>query len=360
MRAAVLYEPHSPLVIEEIELDEPAHGDVLIELKASGVCHSDWHVVKGDWPSFDMPIVLGHEGAGVVTAVGPGVSQVEVGDHVITSFKTPCGLCDLCLQGRSNLCEHSPLVGDRMRLRSSGQPVGQFVNVSTFSTHTVVPEIATVPIDRDIPFEQASLVGCGVATGIGAVINTARVSAGSSVAVFGCGGVGLNVIQGAQLAGASTIIAVDINDFKLELATTFGATHQVNASNTDPVAAIQELTGGAGTHYAFEAIGLIAEPMVQSIHCTRRGGTTVWLGAAPADTPVTIDAQDLKQEKVVMGCYYGSSRPRIDFPRILDLYRGGRLKLDELITKRLPFEEINGAFEALSKGEVARSVLVFD
>ena len=348
------------MVIEDIELDEPGYGYVQIELKASGVCHSDWHVIKGDWTQFEMPLVLGHEGAGIVQSVGPGVSQVQPGDHVILSFKSPCGLCEFCLQGRSNLCENSPLVGDRMRLEASGRSVGQFVNVSTFATHTVVPEIAAVRIDPEIPFEQAALVGCGVTTGVGAVINTARVQPGSSVAVFGCGGVGLNCIQGARLAGAATIIAVDISDFKLDLATRFGATHGVNASRQDPVAAIQELTGGAGTHYAFEAIGLAAEPMVQSIHCTRRGGVTVWLGVAPVDTPVTIDARDLMQEKVAMGCYYGSSRPKIDFPRILDLYRGGRLMLDELITKRFPFEEINSAFDALARGEVARSVLVFD
>ncbi len=223
-----------------------------------------------------------------------------------------------------------------------------------------MPEVAAVPIDRDIPFPQAALLGCGVATGVGAAINTARVQPGTTVAVFGCGGVGLNCMQGSAIAGATTIIAVDLLDNKLEMAREFGATHTVNASNDDPVEKIKELTGGAGVHYAFEAIGLVEAPFVQSIRCTRSRGVTVWVGHAPLDTSVTIDARDLMWERTVMASMYGSTRPQIDFPRLLDLYRSGRLKLDELVSRRFPMEQADAAFEALSKGEVARSVLTFD
>ena len=360
MKAAVLYEPKTELVVEELELNEPAHGEVLVKMMASGVCHSDWHVVKGEWTHHPLPAVLGHEGAGIVETVGPGVTNVKPGDHVILSWKASCGLCEMCQKGWVNLCESFLVPSSKPYIRGKGTEIDQMAGLGTFGSYSVVPEVAAVPIDKDIPFPQASLVGCGVTTGVGAAINTAGVRPGTTVAVFGCGGVGLNCIQGSVIAGATTIIAVDLLDNKLELGREFGATHTVNASKEDPVERIIELTDGRGAHYAFEAIGLVERPFVQSILCTRRRGITVWVGHAPINTSVTIDARDLMQEKTVLGSMYGSARPQIEFPRLLNLYKAGKLKLDELISRRFPLEDVNGAFDALSKGEVARSVLYFD
>ena len=359
MKAAVLYEANTPVVIEDLDMEEPAQGEVLVKLGASGVCHSDWHVVKGEWTHHALPTVLGHEGAGVVEATGPGVTNVKPGDHVILSWKPNCGLCEACQKGWPNVC-YSPLQSPTYRRRSDGETVNRLAHLGTFAAYATVPEIAAVPIDRDVPFGQAALVGCGVTTGVGAAINTARVQPGTTVAVFGAGGVGLNVMQGAEIAGATTIIAVDIRDNKLDMAMEFGATHAVNASREDPVERIMELTGGLGAHYAFEAIGLVEAPFVQSIQCTRRRGVTVWVGHAPEETPVTIDARELMQEKTVIGSMYGTARPQIEFPRLLALYKAGKLRLDELITRTYPLEEADAAFEALGKGEVARSVLTFD
>ncbi len=359
MRAAVLYEANTPVVIEDLDMEEPAQGEVLVKLGASGVCHSDWHVVKGEWTHHPLPTVLGHEGAGVVEATGPGVTNVKPGDHVILSWKANCGLCEACQKGWPNVC-YSPMESPKYRRRSDGATVNRLAHLGTFAAYATVPEIAAVPIDRDVPFGQAALVGCGVTTGVGAAINTARVQPGTTVAVFGAGGVGLNCMQGAEIAGATTIIAVDILDNKLDMAMEFGATHAVNASREDPVARIMDLTGGLGAHYAFEAIGLVEAPFVQSIQCTRRRGVTVWVGHAPEETPVTIDARELMQEKTVIGSMYGTARPQIEFPRLLALYKAGKLRLDELITRTYPLDEADAAFEALGRGEVARSVLTFD
>ncbi len=359
MKAAVLYEANTPVVIEELDMEEPAQGEVLVKLGASGVCHSDWHVVKGEWTHHPLPTVLGHEGAGVVEATGPGVTNVEPGDHVILSWKANCGLCEACQKGWPNVC-YSPLQSPTYRRRSDGATVNRLAQLGTFAAYATVPEIAAVPIDKDVPFGQAALVGCGVTTGVGAAINTARVQPGTTAAVFGAGGVGLNVMQGAEIAGATTIIAVDILDNKLDMAMEFGATHAVNASKEDPVERIMELTDGIGAHYAFEAIGLVEAPFVQSIQCTRRRGVTVWVGHAPEETPVTLDARELMQEKTVIGSMYGTARPQIEFPRLLALYKAGKLRLDELITRTYPLEEADAAFEALGRGEVARSVLTFD
>ena len=360
MRGAVLHEYRSPLKIEELDLNDPGPGEVLVKMMASGVCHSDWHVVKGEWGHQDVPSVLGHEGAGIVESLGPGVSHLKPGDHVVLAWKNNCGLCEMCQKGWPNLCPRSRSPSSKPVLRGTDVEINQLAGLGTFGSYTVVPEGAAVRIDEDIPFPQASLVGCGVTTGVGAAINTARVQPGSTVAVFGCGGVGLNCIQGAAIAGASTIIAVDLLDNKLEMGREFGATHTVNASDGDPVEAIKELSDGEGVHYAFEAIGLVEAPFVQSIRCTRSRGVTVWVGHAPIDTPVTIDARDIMYEKTVIGSMYGSARPHIDFPRLLNLYREGRLKLDELISRSFPLEEVNAAFDVLSNGEVARSVLTFE
>ena len=312
MKAAVLYEVNAPVVIEDLDMEEPAQGEVLVKLGASGVCHSDWHVVKGEWTHHPLPTVLGHEGAGVVEATGPGVTNVKPGDHVILSWKASCGMCEACQKGWPNVC-YSPMESPTYRRRSDGATVNRLGHLGTFAAYATIPEVAAVPIDRDVPFAQAALVGCGVTTGVGAAINTARVQPGTTVAVFGAGGVGLNCMQGAEIAGATTIIAVDILDNKLDMAMEFGATHAVNASREDPVERIIELTDGLGAHYAFEAIGLVEAPFVQSIRCTRRRGVTVWVGHAPDATPVTIDARDLMQEKTVIGSMYGSARPQIEF-----------------------------------------------
>lgn len=357
MRAAVAYEAKAPVAIEEVELAPPGPREVLVRLAASGVCHSDWHILKGEWGDRQFPLILGHEGAGVVEAVGADVTAVRPGDHVITAWRTSCGLCEMCQKGWPALCDRSPTVQRRPMLRASGRTVGLAGGLGTFAEYALVHETAAVKIDPDLPLEQAALVGCGVTTGVGAVINTARVPPGASVAVFGCGGVGLNCVQGAVIAGAEPIIAVDLLDSKLELARSFGATHTVNAAREDPVERIRELTGGQGVHFAFEAIGLVEAPFVQSVLCTRKRGVTVWVGHAPLNTPVTLDARALIQEKTVIGSFYGSARPHVDFPRLLRLYRSGRLKLDELITRRFPLTGVDEAFAALGRGEVARSVL---
>jgi len=357
MQAAIAYKPQSTVVVEEVELAKPSGSEVLVRLMASGVCHSDWHILKGEWGDRQFPLILGHEGAGVVEAVGDAVRNVKPGDHVILSWRTSCGICEMCQRGWPALCDRSPAVSSRPVRRGGSDPLGLAGGLGTFAEYALVQEVAAVPIDPDIPFAQASLVGCGVTTGVGAVINTAKVEPGATVAVFGCGGVGLNCIQGAVIAGASQIIAVDMLDNKLEMARSFGATDTVNASREDPVERIRELTGGRGVHYAFEAIGLVEAPFVQSILCTRKRGVSVWVGHAPLNTKVTIDARDLIQEKTVIASFYGSARPHIDFPRLLKLYQEGRLKLDELITKRFPLSGVNEAFAALGRGEVARSVL---
>ena len=359
MKAAVLYEARTPLVVEELVQGEPGLGEVMVKLGASGVCHSDWHVVKGDWTHHPLPTVLGHEGAGIVEAVGPGVTNIQKGDHVILSWRANCGHCEVCQKGWPVLC-YNPLSSPKLQRVKDHAVINRLSELGTFAPYAIVPEVAAVPIDKDIPFEQAALVGCGVTTGVGAAINTAQVQPGTSVAVFGAGGVGLNCMQGAEISGATTIIAVDLLDNKLDMATEFGATHTVNAAREDPVEKIIELTGGFGVHYAFEAIGLVEAPFVQSIRCTRKRGITVWVGHAPESTPVTIDARDLMQEKTVIASMYGSSRPKIEFPRLLSLYKAGKLRLDELITRTFPLDEVNTAFDVLGKGEVARSVLTFD
>jgi S-(hydroxymethyl)glutathione dehydrogenase/alcohol dehydrogenase len=355
LKAAVAYRPGTKAVVEDVELPKLGARDVLVRLVASGVCHSDWHILKGDWGSDLFPLVLGHEGAGIVEAVGEDVTHTKPGDHVVLSFRTSCGICEMCQRGWPVLCNHSPTVAGQAMAGETA--VGVTAGLGTFAEYALVNAVAVVPIDPDIPLHQASLVGCGVTTGVGAVINTAKVEAGSTVAVFGCGGVGLNCIQGAVIAGAEQIIAVDLLDNKLEMGRQFGATHTLNAKSCDPVEAIRELTAGQGVHYAFEAIGVAEAPFVQSILCTRKRGVTVWVGHAPLDTPVTIDARTLLYEKSVIGSFYGSARPHVEFPKLLAMYKSGRLKLDELITRRFPLKDVNEAFAALSRGEVARSVL---
>ena len=357
IRAAVLHEPNTPLEIMDFELPPLKADNIEVRIVASGVCHSDWHIVKGEWSMVQLPSILGHEGAGIVEAVGEDIHDVKVGDHVILSWKPNCGYCESCQRGHPAVCnmEHDPSTAPLYP--STKLPMPKMSGLGTFSTRTVVQRASLVPIAQDMPLDKAALIGCGVMTGVGAVINTAGVEPGSSVAVFGCGGVGLNCIQGARLANAAPIIAVDLLDNKLDMAREFGATHVVNASKENPVERIRAITGGPGTHYAFEAIGLTAAPFIQSLECTRPRGVTVYVGHAPVDTELKMDARMWIAEKTVIGSLYGSARTHIDFPRIVQLYKEGKIQIDELVSREFPLEGINDAFEVLARGEVARSIL---
>ena len=360
MKAAVLYEKFQPLVIENLELESPREHEVLVRLAASGVCHSDLHYMKGD-REHPMPVVLGHEGAGIVEEIGPGVTYAQPGDHVVLSFVPTCGYCSYCVRGRQNLCEARYQLKGKMldgttRLRNGSQEIHHFNGLSTFGEYAVVPEDSLVKIREDAPLDRVALIGCGVPTGVGAVINTAKVRPGSSVVVIGAGGVGLNVVQGAVLAGAESIIAVDIYGNKLENALEFGATHMVDASLDDVIDRVRDITRGEMADYAFEVVGS-TDAINQALATTKRGGTTVVVGVAPSGAELTIDPDFLHLDRTLMGCTYGSCYPRADMPMLVDLYMARRLKLDELISATLKLEDLNSAFEALDQGEVARTII---
>lgn len=363
MRAPVLFEQRKPLSVEDVELADPRAGEVLVRMVASGVCHSCLHAADGSWTNTKLPIVLGDEGAGVVEQVGPGVKNLAVGDHVILSWAPTCGRCRYCVSGRPVLCERKPPAGcmedgtTRMTLR--GQTVYHYGTVATFGSYTVVPENCAIPIRKDMPLDKAALIGCSVTTGLCSVLNIAQVPAGASMAVFGTGGIGLNAIQGGPISSAYPVIAVDVNDAKLEYAREFGATHVVNASAEDPVAAIKRLTGGAGVSYSFVAVG-DARAAEQAFRATEPGGTCVVIGLPPTGSQISVDAGLLVGPmRILRGSSYGGARTFVDFPRLVDLYLAGRLKLDELITRRYDISEVNEAFRALAAGEVARGLLVF-
>jgi len=361
MKAAVLRERNEALVIEDVEIDRPGPGEVLVRTVASGVCHSDLHVIEGGLP-MPLPTILGHEPAGIVEAAGPGVTDFAAGDHVIGCISAWCGACEWCLQGRPYLCLQMNLGRDpegAPRLTKDGESILQFANLSSFAEKMLTPERALVKIRDDMPLDRAALIGCGVTTGLGAALNTARIHAGSTAVVIGCGGVGLAALQGCRIAGAGRIIAVDTQPWKLELATKLGANDVVNAGDGDPVMQVLERTGG-GAHYSFECIGL--EPTVQqAVNMLRKGGTAVLVGVVPIGKLVPLHAADIVlQEKTVLGSMMGSNRFRLDMPRYVDFYLDGRLKLDEMISARLPLAEVNQAFDSMRAGEAARSVLVFD
>ena len=363
MKAAVLYEPGQPLRIEDVELAAPRAGEVRVRVGAAGVCHSDYHVMRGDMAA-QLPAVLGHEGAGVVEEVGPGVTGVAPGDHVVLLWRTSCGRCEYCSVGRPALCtvgiavRSSGLLPDgTSRLRRGDTELRHFAGVSCFAEQTVCAERAVLKIPEDVPMPVAAVAGCAVMTGVGAVVNTARVEPGSTVLVIGAGGVGLCAVMGAALAGAARIIAADVNPSKLELATSFGATDVVDASHEDVVEAVRELTGG-GVDYAFEVIGL-THTVEQAIRAVRTGGTAVAVGLVPTGATAQVNVQQLvMQEKTFKGSIYGSTRPQTDFPRLFDLYRRGRLPLDRLLTREWRLDQINEAYDALLAGTVARSVVV--
>ena len=358
MKAAVLYAPNQPLVIEDIEVDEPQANEVLIKTSATGVCHSDLHFMEGKW-MYPMPVVLGHESAGIVEKVGPGVANVKAGDRVVVAFVQSCGQCDRCTTGRPVLCTNSQSLNRIGRIKLNGNPMMQFAGMSAFAEYQLVSARACVKVPDGVPLEAAALVGCSVMTGVGAVTNTVKLQVGQTVAVIGCGGVGLNIIQGAKLAGASRIIAVDMLESKLAAAKEFGATDVVDASSGDAVQQVMSLTGG-GVDYAFEAIGLMKTAQ-QAFMMARRGGQAVIVGMLPLAEELTIPQAGMSflGEKGIVGSYYGSTRQTYDMPWLMELYRQKRLKIDELISRTYKLEQINEAYDALKAGEVNRSVIVF-
>ena len=360
MKAAVMRAVGEPLSMEEIDVDRPGRREVLVRTVATGVCHSDLHVLDGSLPN-PVPTVLGHEPAGVVEAIGPDVRHVVPGDHVIGCLSAFCGTCEYCLAGRPNLCEGEATMRsphEPPRLTKDGEAIAQFAHLSAFAERMLVHENALVRIRRDVPLDQVALIGCGVTTGLGAVFNRARVRAGRSVAIIGCGGIGLSVVQGCRIAGAGRIVAVDTVAWKLELAARLGATDVVNAAEGNPVPRVVEMTAG-GVDYAFEAIGTPAT-VRQAVRMARKGGTIVMIGVVPAGVNVELPGVDIVlREKAILGCMMGSNRFRIDMPRYIELYRTGQLRLDEMISARLPLERVNEAFETMRRGAAARSVLVF-
>ncbi|HJO25049.1 MAG: Zn-dependent alcohol dehydrogenase [Myxococcota bacterium] len=361
MKAAVLHAYNEPLKIAEVQIDEPRSGEVLLRTAASGVCHSDLHIIEGRLPA-PPPLVLGHEPAGIVERVGEDVTYVKPGDPVIACLSVFCGKCEYCTAGRPYLCGGAQLdrqPGDTPRLTLDGTPLYQMGQLASFAEKMLVPENSLVKIREDMPLDRAALIGCGVTTGLGAALNTARVRAGSTVAVIGCGGVGLSIIQGCRIAGAGRIIAVDTQDWKLELARTVGATDGVSASAGDAVAQVIELTGG-GVEQAFEAIGLNAT-VQQALAMTRKGGTAFMVGVLGIGENIELPGFDVViNEKRIQGSMMGSNAFRIDMPRYVDFYLNGQLKLDEMISARRPLEEVNTCFDEMRKGTAARSVIVFD
>ena len=363
MKAAVLYERKAPVKIDDVDIDPPKAGEVLVKIVANGVCHSDYSVMNGVLP-LPLPTVLGHEGAGIVEEVGPGVTLVKPGDHVVLSAVSYCGHCFYCSVGEFPQCDSMAMAMVRglmtdgtSRLHKNGKMIHPMVGLASMAQYAVVAEIACIKIPQEVPLQTACLVGCGVMTGVGAAINTANVASGSSTVVIGCGGVGLNVLQGCVLAGAATIIAVDLLDNKLETAKQFGATHTINPQRQDVVKTVRSLTEGRGADYAFEVIGL-GKTIELAYACIRRRGMAVIVGAAAREDQVTLPAASFLSEKILKGSAYGSGRPRVDMPRLIDLYMKKKLKLDELITRTYPLEDVNEAMTALERGEVIRSVIV--
>jgi S-(hydroxymethyl)glutathione dehydrogenase/alcohol dehydrogenase len=363
MRAPVLFEQGAPLRVEDLDLEAPREGEVQVRMVASGVCHSCLHAADGSWAGIPVPIVLGDEGAGVVEAVGPGVRHLGPGDHVVLSWAPTCGRCHYCVIGRPNLCENRQpgrgvLPDGTTRLSLRGRPVYQYGHVGTYASCTVVAESSAIPVRPDMPLDRAALIGCSVMTGVGAVINTAQVPPGASMAVFGVGGVGLNVVQGGALVTAHPIVAVDLRAERLEQARALGATHAVDASRGDAVAAVRSITR-RGADFTFAAAG-DTRAMAQAIDALAPGGTCVLIGIPPSGMTVPLDARPVvSQERVIRGSIYGSARTREDFPRLVELHLAGKLRLDDLITRRYGLDEANEAFRDLAAGALARGLIVF-
>jgi S-(hydroxymethyl)glutathione dehydrogenase/alcohol dehydrogenase len=364
-KAAVLEKVGSPLVIDEVEMESLQPGDVLVRIKASGLCHTDLEVMQGSL-AYPVPIVLGHEGAGVVEAVGSAVSRVKPGDHVILSWNPHCGHCFYCERDLPILCEpftrHQPqghLLDGSSRMKRRGAKVHHYSVTSTHSELTVVPESGAIPILKEMPFDRACIIGCGVMTGVGAVVRKAKVEPGASVVVIGCGAVGLNAVQGASLADAGAVIAVDIGQGKLERARQFGATHIVDASSGNVVDQVRSLTAGRGADYVFEAAGQ-AKVFRLAVEVCRPGGEVVWLGKVNVNDEVGFRWGSLMGERRIVRSSYGGARPMRDFPWLVGQYLRGRLRLDELITRRIRLDEINDGFAMFARGEGIRTVVMFD
>lgn len=360
MKAAVFREVNVPMEIEEVSISKPGPREVLVRTSAAGICHSDMHFFNGTYPG-QVPMVLGHESAGVVEQVGSDVHYVKPGDHVITCLSVFCGHCEKCLTGHMSLCQEPEThrsAEEEPRLSLASAPLGQFAQLGSFAEMMLVHEHAVVKIREDMPMDRAALIGCGVTTGVGSVIHTAAVEPGSTVAVIGCGGIGLSCINGAAIAGAARIIAIDMVPSKLELARKFGATDVVNAGDGDAVAKVIEMSGG-GVHYSFEAIGLKATAE-QAFQMLRAGGTATVIGMIPPGQMVSLHGVDFLSEKKIQGSMMGSNRFRVDMPRFVDFYLQGRLHLDDLVSNRIKLSDINEGMAALETGEVARSVIMFD
>ena len=360
MKAAVLREVGKPLQIEDVKIGKPGPHEVLIRTAACGVCHSDLHFMEGKYP-YPLPAVLGHEAAGVVEQVGSEVRTVKVGDHVITCLSAFCGHCEACLTGHMSLCQ-SPdtrrAQGEEPRISTDGGNMNQYLNLSSFAEQMLIHEHACVSIRKDMPLDRAALIGCGVTTGVGAVIHTSNVRPGETVAVIGCGGVGLAAINGAAIAGAGRIIAIDVSPAKDNMAKMFGATDFINAADGDPVKQVLEMTKG-GVHHSFEAIGL-GKTAEQAFNMVRRGGTANVIGMIPVGQTVTLMGAAFLGEKRIQGSAMGSNRFPVDMPRFVDFYMSGKLKLDEMISRRIKLDEINDGFEEMKTGTIARSVIMFD
>jgi S-(hydroxymethyl)glutathione dehydrogenase / alcohol dehydrogenase len=365
MRAAVLREIDKPMTIEEVELADPGPGEVSVRIVASGVCHSDWNVITGATPN-PLPVVLGHEGAGVVEAVGPGVEKVAEGDHAILSWLPSCGECFYCVRGRGVLCDvamanmfEGTLPGGSVALSQNGTSLYHYSYLSTFAERCVVPESCCVPIRKDASLQVAALVGCAVMTGFGAAVLRARVEPGSTAVVYGAGGVGLSAILGCKLAGARAIVAADPVAFKRQTALELGATHAVDPSSEDVTALARDLTDGRGADYAFDTAGAPGV-IAQAYDAVRRGGMVVSVGIPAVGVTADLPGPSLpREEKVVTGSFYGSCRPHVDMPLVIDLYLEGRLDLDALVSRTYGLDEINEAFAAMNAGEVARGVIAF-
>lgn len=367
VKAAVAFESGQPLRLETVQLEPPRAGEVLVEIKATGVCHTDAYTLSGADPEGLFPAILGHEGAGIVVEVGEGVKSLRSGDHVIPLYTPECRNCEYCLSRKTNLCQAIRSTQGRglmpdgtSRFSFEGKLLHHYMGTSTFANYTVVPEIALAKIREDAPFDKVCYIGCGVTTGIGAVINTAKVEAGATVVVFGLGGIGLNVIQGARMVGAGMIIGVDLNPNRKELATKLGMTHFVNPQEIDGdlVAYLVELTKG-GADYSFECIGNVGV-MRQALECCHKGwGTSIIVGVAGAGQEISTRPFQLVTGRVWKGTAFGGARGRTDVPQIVDWYMEGKINIDDLITKVMPIEEINEAFDLMHRGESIRTVLTF-
>jgi len=363
MKAAVLYETNTPLKVEKVTLDEPQANEVLVKIMATGVCHSDLHFMKGEMP-VPVPVVPGHEGAGIVEKIGPGVTTLQPGDHVVMMVAFSCGKCRYCIEGKPTMCvENLPiqsmatLPGGGIRLHKGEQALNHMFGLASYAEYVVVHERSCVKVREDAPLDVVCLLGCGTSTGIGAAINSTGIKPGESIAIFGCGGVGLSAVMGAKLAGAGKIIAVDTLSRKLKMAQKLGADYVINAKKEDPMIKVMELTGG-GADYALECIGNV-NVMTQAFASIRFGGKLIVVGMAPLGSLLSIATYEFLLGKTISGTVQGDINPQIDIPRYIDLYMNGKLPIDKLITKTYGLDQINEAFEALEKGQVIRSVIKF-